>query len=202
MQEFIQEVTGAVSQSIIFSIIPFVWWLITARKKENFFKWIGLKKGKCLSSGLKTFIIAVAALGLYILGTVVSLSFMPEGVTTAGSQFAGSGLKGIPVAIAYAYIRTGLSEELLFRGFLLKRISSKFGFVVGNTVQALLFGLLHGIPFGIATGNIGVTVLLTLLPGAFGWFEGWLNERRFEGSVIPSWLIHGTVNLLTTAISL
>ncbi len=60
--------------------------------------------------------------------------------------------------------------------------------MIGNTVQALLFGLLHGIPFGLATKNVAVTILLTLLPGAFGWFQGWRNEKRFNGSVIPSWL--------------
>ena len=41
-------------------------------------------------------------------------------------------------------IQTGLSEEILFRGFLGKRLIAKFGFAVGNVVQGLLFGTLHG----------------------------------------------------------
>lgn len=202
MQNIISEFTGAISQLFLFSLLPLIWWLVTARKKENFFRWIGLKREKCLSSGLKTLGLIILATGCYAGSTIFCVRFLPEGVTTAGSQFEGLGAAGIFAALPYAFIRTGLSEELLFRGFLLKRISSKFGFMTGNTVQALLFGLLHGIPFGLATKNVAVTILLTLLPGAFGWFQGWLNEKRFNGSVIPSWLIHGCVNFVTTVINL
>ena len=108
----------------------------------------------------------------------------------------------IPAAFAYGLIRTGLSEEILFRGFILKRIQNKFGFIAGNVIQALAFGLMHGVPFGLATHNIGVTVLLTLLPGALGFYMGWLNEKKFSGSIIPSWLVHSIVNTITTIIAL
>ena len=60
-----------------------------------------------------------------------------------------------------------------------------------------MFGLLHGIPFGFATNNILVTILLTLLPGAFGWFQGWINEKYSSGSIIPSWIIHSLMNILS-----
>ena len=41
---FFNELIGAVMQLLIFTLIPFIWWLITARKKENFFSWIGFKR--------------------------------------------------------------------------------------------------------------------------------------------------------------
>ena len=44
MNLFISELSGAVFQVILFALIPFVWWLISAKKKTNFFEWIGLKK--------------------------------------------------------------------------------------------------------------------------------------------------------------
>ena len=90
----------------------------------------------------------------------------------------------------------------MFRGFLLKRIGNRFGFATGNLIQAVLFGLLHGLPFGMVTHNILVTVLLTILPGAFGWYQGWLNEKRCGGSILPSWLLHGTMNFIVTCLSL
>lgn len=196
------EFVGAISQLALFSIIPFVWWLIAGRKEDNFFKWIGIKKGKCLSPRLKILLLTIIVIGIYVGLTSLCIRFLADGITTAGRQFEGKGIVAIPAAIIYAFIRTGLAEEILFRGFILKRVSAKFGFKVGNAVQAVLFGLMHGIPFGIVTGNIVVTVFLTILPGAFGWFEGWLNEKQFEGSIIPSWLIHGTMNLVTTLLSL
>ena len=33
-------------QVIIFSLLPFLWWFFTARRKESFFSWIGLKAVK------------------------------------------------------------------------------------------------------------------------------------------------------------
>ena len=199
---FINELAGALVQLIIFSIIPLIFWLITARKKQNFFEWIGIKKvsheGKCWN----TVCAILIATGIYIGLTVLSVRFLPEGVTTAGSDFAGKGAAAFPTVLAYGFIRTGLSEEMVFRGFLLKRFSSKFGFITGNTMQAVLFGMMHGIPFGLVTHNIAVALIMTLLPGAFGYFEGWMNEKRCDGSIIPSWLLHGTINVIVATLSL
>lgn len=202
MELLFSELIGAILQLVMFALIPFVWWLVTARKKVGFFLWIGLKKiqheGKWIATGL----ITIAAITGYsgLIGLIVAN--YSEGITMAGSSFAGKGAAAVPAILAYGYIRTGLAEELLFRGFLGKRISSKFGFAVGNTIQALLFGALHGVPFGMATGSIFVTILMTILPGMFGWFQGWLNEKRCGGSILPSWLLHGTMNTIVALLAL
>lgn len=199
---FVNELVGAIVQVLLFALIPFIWWLITARKKENFFKWIGFKKIEHEGKVVNTVLITIVAVVVYGGLSILSIKLLPEGITTAGSDFAGMGAKAIPAVVAYGFIRTGFAEELLFRGFLLKRFSNKFGLAAGNTIQAILFGLLHGVPFGLATGNVLVTVLLTILPGAFGWFQGWLNEKRCGGSIIPSWLLHGTINTIVAILSL
>ena len=41
----LNEIVSSIIQILLFSIVPFVWWLITAKKKESFYVWIGLKKG-------------------------------------------------------------------------------------------------------------------------------------------------------------
>lgn len=196
------ELTGAVFQLLLFSSIPFLWWLIGSRKKMSFFKWIGLYRPEWTKPLGNTIGISAAAVLLYIALSAISLNCLPDGITLAGSQFSGLGYKKILAAFLYGFVRTGLSEEILFRGFLLKRVSSRFGFAAGNTIQALCFGLLHGIPFSMLTGSIPVVIVMTLLPGGFGWFQGWLNEKRFGGSIVPSWLIHGTMNTLTTLLTL
>ena len=199
---FINEFVGALVQLILFSLIPLIFWLIFARKKQNFFAWIGIKKVIFKGKWWGTVCAILIATGIYIGLTIVAISLLPDGVTTAGSNFTGKGFVAFPAVLAYGFIRTGLSEEIVFRGFLLKRIGEKFGFINGNTIQAFLFGMMHGIPFGIATHNIPVAIVLTLLPGAFGWFQGWLNEKRCGGSIVPSWILHGTINVIVATLSL
>ena len=197
----LNELIGAVTQVLLFSLIPLAVWFVTARKKESFFSWIGLKKLVCNN----TIISAVSAIVMtliYIGATSICVKMLPDGVTTAGSQFAGRGLKALPAVFFYAFLRTALSEEILLRGFLLKRIKNKAGFIAGNSVQAFLFGLMHGIPFGLLTKSVLTFMLLTLLPGLFGWYQGWLNEKQCDGSIVPSWLLHGCINLITAAFSL
>lgn len=202
MNAFISELVSAAGQVVLFALIPFIWWLITARKKENFFKWLGLKKVKSNGGLLKSVVIAVIALIVYGFMTNFLANKFAGDVTTAGSGFAGKGMAGIPLALVYGLIRTGLSEEILFRGFLLKRISGKFGFVVGNLVQSIAFGLVHGVPFGAATHNVGVTVVLTILPAIVGFILGWVNEKKASGSIVPSWMLHGITNVIVSCLGL
>lgn len=44
MEAFLQVVINSIIEIIIFSIVPLIWWLATAKKKMNFFEWIGLHK--------------------------------------------------------------------------------------------------------------------------------------------------------------
>lgn len=152
----LNELIGSVVQVLLFAAVPFLVWFLTARKagskgteesKDTFFSWIGLKKPVCENAG-KTILLTVAATLLYIGTTIFSIKILPEGVTTAGAQFAGQGAVAIPSVIFYAFL------------------------------------------------------LLTLMPGLFGWYEGWLNEKRCGGSIVPSWLLHGCVNFVTGILSL
>ena len=197
----LNELIGAVVQVLLFALVPLIFWFVTARKKESFCKWIGLEKPECKEPWKAVLLTGIVAL-LYIGAMAMCVRILPEGITTAGSMYAGQGISALPSLFFYAFLRTALSEELLFRGFILKRVQDIKGFSVGNTVQALLFGLMHGIPFGIVTRSISALFLLTLIPGLFGWYEGWLNEKRCGGSIVPGWMVHGCLNLLTGILSL
>src|SRR5690606_6806380 len=96
------------------------------------------------------------------------------------------------VAVFQAAVTTALSEEILFRGFLAKRLVSRLGFGAGNTLQALVFGAVHGVLLtGTATETSGpspaVWAAVVLLPAVQGWLMGWLNERLAGGSIVPGW---------------
>ncbi len=197
----LNELIGSLVQVLLFSLLPFLVWLISARKKESFFQWIGLKKPVCQNT-TRILLVAVVTAIIYIMAMILFLKLLPDGITTAGSQFAGQGMAALPAVLAYSFFRTALAEEILFRGFLLKRLQNKFGFLSANTLQALVFGLMHGIPLGLVTRSVAVFTVLTLVPGALGWYLGWFNERHCGGSIIPSWLLHGCVNYLSGIVSL
>ncbi len=202
MSDFINELVGAILQVLVFVAVPFIWWLITARKKENFFKWIGFKKISHKGNAVITVLLTIAVFLAYGFATTFLTKAFSGDITSAGSNFAGKGPSYIPEALVYGFIRTGLSEEILFRGFFLKRFANRFGFIPGNIIQSIMFGLMHGIPFGLASGKILVAVLLTLLPAAVGFYMGWVNEKKCGGSIVPSWLMHGITNGLVTCLSL
>ena len=194
MNLLIQTLINSAIQIVLFTLIPFIWWLITARKKMNFFEWIGLKKitgareNKTLIWTIGT-IIAFLALSVFMLISV-------RGVETAASEFAGLGFGAVCAILVYAIFKTALAEEIVFRGFLLKRISNKAGFAVGNLIQSILFGLMHGVMF-FGTAGLVKAVLITLFTGVIGWVMGYINEKKAGGSIIPSWSIHAAANIFS-----
>ncbi|MGL4337723.1 MAG: CPBP family intramembrane glutamic endopeptidase [Turicibacter sp.] len=193
-------VMSSIVQVILFSVIPFSWWWITHRKKQSFFSWIGLKKpimSDKKSLGLTLVIIS----GLYVVTTSVILPFFVNADELATQPFTGLGISGLVHVLVYSFIQTGLSEELLFRGFLAKRLISKLGFKRGNLIQATLFGLMHGFMLMSFTGTIGC-VLAIFITGGIGWLLGWVNEEKAQGSIYPSWMIHGGANLITSTCAL
>lgn len=190
---------SALLQLLVFTTVPFLWWLCTAREKENFFKWIGLKKPLPEGSIFKLLLLVAAGILVYGLSMNLLVSFFMSDVSTATSAFEGRGFSATVDILAYAVIQTGLSEEILFRGFLGKRLINKMGFSAGNGMQALLFGLMHGIPFGLVTGNIAVALIFTLVPGLMGWLEGWINEKKCNGSIVPGWVMHSVMNICAAA---
>jgi len=188
---------SSIFQVIVFSFIPFIWWLITERKRQNFFAWVGLKKPIIKGSLRRFFLIVLTVLVSYSVIMAILMKLLLRDTETATTQFAGQGWSVLVPILIYAIIQTSLSEEILFRGFIGKRFIHYFGFAIGNTIQAILFGLLHGLPFGFVTGRWLVTVVFTLVPGTIGWIEGWINEKYASGSIIPSWGMHAVINILS-----
>ncbi|MGI5898300.1 MAG: CPBP family intramembrane glutamic endopeptidase [Christensenellales bacterium] len=193
MQLFASELISSAVQILLFSAIPFIWWLISARRKEGFLSWIGLKRPVPLKGFTLVFVLTILAFS----GLSAMVLLMMHGIETAASQFAGMGLSVLPTALIYAFLTTALSEEILFRGFLLKRLSGRFGFTAGNIAQSALFGLLHGVMFCGVAGPLKAAII-TVFTGSIGWCLGHINERKAGGSIIPGWAIHGAANLISS----
>lgn len=200
---FISKLISSVIEIIALSLIPFIWWLVTARKKEGFFNWLGIKTIDRLKVKKVLGISAVVEVSFILLSFY--MLYAVKGVENlATSDFAGLGIKVLPAILIYAIFNTALPEEIFFRGFLLKRLSNKFGFGVGNFVQCVAFGLMHGLMFVKYTG-LFTGIAITLFTEAIAWFMGYVNEKKADGSILPSWGIHAVANIfsgLVAALSL
>ena len=198
--QIINLLLNAVLQVLLFSIIPFVWWLIFARKKNSFLRWLGLKK-PMIKNKLKYLVWVLIISVILIFPSLLAITFFVDESTMATNQFSGQGISAFFPALIYSFLQTGFSEELFFRGFLTKRFAHKFGFQLGNTIQGLLFGFVHGILFASIVEPLGIVVIIFITAVA-GYLLGWINEKQSNGSILSSWFIHGFVNTIASIIAM
>lgn len=188
---------SAVLQVILFSIIPVIWWLVFGKKESTFLNWIGLKglKIKRKMAYLFIFLLNIILLS----STLLIIPIFIDESSLAQAQFAGQGWSAFIPVLIYAFLQTGFSEELFFRGFLTKRLINKFGFQIGNVTQGFLFGIVHGLMIISTAGIIGA-IIITIITAVSGYLMGLINEKFSNGSILSSWLVHGTVNTLASII--
>ena len=200
MNFFINDFIGSIIQVIVLSIIPFLWWVVTARKKEVFFEWVGIRKVETENRNRFLFFTGLCLLFFLIIG--IPILYLTKDIETATSKFKSLKFTGLPSVLIYAFIRTALSEELFFRGFITKRLINNFGFNIGNLIQGVLFGLVHIVLMPSANISVIVLIMVGVFTGFIGWYMGYINERMANGSIIPGWIIHGLANTFSSIIQL
>lgn len=190
----LQRIISAFIQILFIILLPSIWWFLTVRVQVPFIEWIGLKSIKRVKdSDLISWII-----GGFLLFTIFYIFVFPltRSIETATSAFSGMGYKALPSILIYSILQTSLPEELLFRGFLLKRMANHMPFVFANTLQAIAFALLHGVLFASVV-SLEVTFFIIFFTGAIAAYLGFVNEKKAGGSILPSWLIHALANILS-----
>ncbi|MGO3751669.1 MAG: CPBP family intramembrane glutamic endopeptidase [Peptoniphilaceae bacterium] len=192
-------IISSVIQIMLFSLIPFIWWFLKKKKEISFFQWIGIKKPVIVDKRKYVISFLITIILFSSLSFIIPLFIKSS--DTATSQFAGQGISALIPALIYSFLQTGLSEEILFRGFLTKRLINNFRFKVGNFIQAMLFGLMHGILFLSIIGTVEI-ILVVFLTGGIGLLMGWINEKQSGGSIISSWLLHGIANISASIIAI
>ncbi|MDR0593268.1 MAG: CPBP family intramembrane metalloprotease [Bifidobacteriaceae bacterium] len=197
MRTLLDEAVRALGQIIVFSALPFVVWVFAARKRQPFCPWIGLKKPVVAEPG--RFVIGIAA-SLVVAAAMSPVldSLWPSDVQLANARFAGQGLAALPGAVVFAFFATALPEEVLFRGFIGARLGERLGFAAGNTIQAALFGLLHGAALFGALG-LWPPLAVVAFTGTLGWIMGYVNHKA-GGSILPSVVLHGVANAYASAL--
>lgn len=195
----VNKIISSIVEIVLIGLVPFIWWLVTARKKEKFIRWIGIKgieKENQKAAWISTLVISL----LFIPVSVYTLYIIKD-IETATSEFKGLGISALLPALIYAVFNTSLPEEIFFRGFLLKRLSNKAGYRIANLLQSMMFGLLHGIMFFSLVGIVKA-VMVIVLTGAIAFAMGYVNEKKANGSILPSWFIHALSNIFASVIAM
>ncbi len=191
MTLFMSKLMSGILELLIVSFLPFITWLIWSRKKVGFFDWIGLKKVE--SQKKRQLLLTILGISLlFLLFSIVVFSWF-DSSKTATADFSGRGIGALPAILAYAFLGTALPEEIFFRGFLLKRMQGKLGFLGANLVQSLLFGLIHALMFIQIIGYLKDFVILVFI-SLIAYIFGAINEQQANGSILPSFFIHTLAN--------
>ena len=100
--------------------------------------------------------------------------------------------QAILMALLYGVVKTGLAEEVLFRGLIAGSLSRRLSLVWANVCQALIFLAPH-----VAIVVLAMPETWGILPVNFAGslFVGWARIK--SGSMVGPWLVHATVNVAT-----
>lgn len=191
-------IISTIIQLTLFTIIPFVYYLLKYRKASGFFEWVGLKKSPPLEVKYWALIAALfVIITVYTFWLFVKFDFKVEGMHYDSYAISGLSLTTIIILLIWAFFQTSLSEEIFFRGFLMKAFGGK-DWRVGNIIQAVVFGIIHAI--GFLEKGVFLPISLFLITGFVAYVLGWIVEKKSEGSIVNTWLIHAVVNVLSAIV--
>jgi len=211
------EVIGSlIGNTILFMLIPMVWWLIFYRKEQSFFSFIGLAKPKIKSLWLLLgfAILFYSIRYIDIISIVESLfgtnrtafeeniSYVQGNESMQHNAYTGMGVFALLPLFIQTLYANGVCEEAFFRGFVLKRVKKLCGLWPAIIFSAVLFAFLHNGMFWIVGMDVDISYHLFMFLGITitGIMFGVLNEIVFDGrSIVPSVLLHGLGNFIAMA---
>ncbi|MDW3193264.1 MAG: CPBP family intramembrane glutamic endopeptidase [Cytophagales bacterium] len=195
----IETLLNAIKQVLAFAAIPFIVYLIREKKVAGFLDYIGLKKSSRKANLYALLLMLVLASTMFI-AILVDKGFIevlhdPRSVT-GKLRMMGFGTESIFTLLVVASLKTSLSEEIFFRGFVAKRLIAVTNYKTGNIIQAVIFGGIHTLLFLAITQNVLFLVIIFIIPTIGAYVKVHLNEKLADGSIIPGWIAHASANLL------
>ncbi len=190
---------SALLQVLLFTLLPFLIYLVRQRSTAGFLRYIGLygSPAKALYLALAvSLLFALPTLGLALFDTGFRELLLDPNSVTGQLRQMGFGVEAIYVWFVLALVKTALAEEIFFRGFIAKRLITRLGYQFGNWSQATIFGLVHVILFASITSNFFYLIAIFLFPTIGAYASVYLNEKLGQGSIAPGWVAHGLANLL------
>ena len=184
---------SALLNLVVLGGLPFfVYFCYQKWRHKRRFREIAQRAGLQLGGGryiAYSVVAAVATVALLVVWPPPLKPFLREG--SPQRPFMGLGLSGQAVAMAllYGVVRTGLTEEILFRGLIAGSLARRLRLVWANLLQGLIFLAPHLLILHIMPEMWWVMPIV--FAGAL--FAGWLRIR--SGSIIGPWLIHAAANV-------
>jgi len=197
----INELFSAILQIIVFTCIPFIFFLFRKAKSATFLNYIGLykpSKKSIVYATLTSLLFAISAIGIAFMDESIKQLLLSPKSVTGKLRLMGFNLSSVIILLVIALMKTSLSEEILFRGLIAKEMISRLGFRRGNFLQAVLFGMVHLLLFWMLTkSSLLPLIFIFVFSSCGGWTIGYIKEKFANGSIIPGWIAHGLGNALS-----
>ncbi len=148
-------------------------WLSLLRRGQNWTH-LGLSfKNINLRSLLLSLPVFLAAMFAFVIGSIImaNITGIPESADMSGYEYLQGNLPMLLLALIGVFIVSSFGEEVIYRGFLITRISeiggnAKYSIKTAVVISAVIFGLVHyewG-PMGIVqTGFMGLALGISFL---------------------------------------
>lgn len=197
------EIISVILQLAAFTLIPFIVYVIRKKSASGFFVYIGLKKANTKANLLALLVMMLLAFPVLSFA-LFSDDFMatltdPKSMTGKFREM-GFTLESLLLLIMAAVFKTALSEEILFRGFLAKRLIAVTNYQIGNIIQAVIFGAIHTLLFLGITDDVFFLVIIFIFPSIGAYIKVYINEKLADGSIIPGWIAHASANLVSYSV--
>ncbi len=196
----IHEITSVILQLLLFASIPFLGYFLKFKKAKGFLNYIGIKKSNNRTNAIALLAGLVLSI-LFMIIVFINEEFMtiflnPESVTGKIKLIDNKTLAAFTILMV-AIFKTALAEEILFRGFIAKRLIFITNFYTGNIIQSLIFGAIHVLLFITITQNLIVHLIIFLFTSVIAYISAYLNEKKANGSIVPGIIIHSTSNIIS-----
>jgi uncharacterized protein len=206
MGPVLNELAGFVLQLGAFLLVPLIWYRVTHGHLRGFWRWLGLYRpaAKGVLGALAALVVLLPLQALLIAVTPSLRELLLSPSTPSGRLHqAGLSASTVGALCIAAVLKTGFTEEVLFRGFVAKRLIARLGLTWGNVLQAGLFMVIH-LPLlallPAPSRSAGVILFVLVTPLTMAMVAAWLNERHAGGSIVPGWILHGGGNLMAYAL--
>lgn len=191
----INEFIGVIFNILFFSTIPLIWYLIKEKSSKGFLNSIGIYKPQKINVFETVLIITIVYL-VTLSTNILVIKLGYSGRSTVDTQDFTS-LTFFMYLLLYG-LKTGIAEEILFRGFVAKKLIKNLGFLKGNVLQAIVFALPHFVIRGSASlVDITVRIINAFL---LGYTFGYIVDRKSDGSIIPVMIAHIFINMVSSLI--
>lgn len=191
------ETFNLIANVAFFLFFPLIWYLIKEKKIKGFFRDLGVFKPK----NINVFKIFVMILTVYAITLLANLAVIYSGYSMRDNTiFQNTGFISQFLIIILFGLKTGIGEEIFFRGFIAKKCFAKLGFIKGNILQAVIFASVHF----VISGSASYVDIIVRIINAFvlGYIFGYVVEKKSNGSIIPVIIAHSLINITSSLIFL